>query len=166
MPLQIVAARPQFKERRLRLIHAGRLLTDGTLLHSWLSTLEERQLRANESPSDDLPSQPHIITWLHCSVGPKIDPGAQVEDEPQVCPDACGAVEALTDDTGRLHNCGHCVVSTAWSQLGSQRMTFPTFGGSSIASRRQTISTSSLKTTRTVCRCRVFLGMNLTYLLR
>ncbi|KAF9240263.1 hypothetical protein BU15DRAFT_87731 [Melanogaster broomeanus] len=31
---KIVTARPQLKDRRLRFIHAGRLLTDGTLLHS------------------------------------------------------------------------------------------------------------------------------------
>lgn len=88
IPSQIVAARAQLKERRLRLIHAGRLLTDGTLLHPWLSTLEERQLRAKTSLSNDSSSpsqQPHLITWLHCSVGPKIDPEVEVEDKPQVC---------------------------------------------------------------------------------
>ncbi|KAG9315991.1 hypothetical protein JVU11DRAFT_3649 [Chiua virens] len=83
---KIVTARPQLNDRRLRLIHAGRLLTDGTLLHSWLSTLEERQQRANVSQSNDTPSppQPQIITWLHCSVGPKVEPGTESEDKPQV----------------------------------------------------------------------------------
>jgi len=82
---KIVAARPQLKDRKLRLIHAGRLLTDGTLLHPWLTTLEERQLRANASPSTDgSPQQPHTITWLHCSVGLKIESEAEAEDKPQV----------------------------------------------------------------------------------
>ncbi|KAG8214392.1 hypothetical protein J3R82DRAFT_9385 [Butyriboletus roseoflavus] len=82
---KIVVARPQLQVRRLRLIHAGRLLTDGTLLHSWLSTLEERQLRATAPPSNDTSpsSQPHLITWLHCSVGPRLDPGTEIEEKPQ-----------------------------------------------------------------------------------
>ncbi|KAN0074663.1 DUF2407 C-terminal domain containing protein [Tylopilus felleus] len=86
---KIVTARPQLKDRRLRLIHAGRLLTDGTLMHPWLSTLEDKQPCANTSSSTDTspPSlQPHIITWLHCSVGPQIEPGTETETEekPQV----------------------------------------------------------------------------------
>ncbi|KAF8549221.1 hypothetical protein OG21DRAFT_1500545 [Imleria badia] len=83
---KIVAARPQLKDRRLRLIHAGRLLTDGTLLHSWLSTLEDRQSRATSPSTDTASSSPqsHIITWLHCSVGPKIELGAETEDTQQV----------------------------------------------------------------------------------
>ncbi|KAH9002782.1 hypothetical protein EDB86DRAFT_3063289 [Lactarius hatsudake] len=44
--LKIREARPQLQRRRLRLIHAGRLLTDSTQLASWLGTLEERQQRA------------------------------------------------------------------------------------------------------------------------
>ncbi|KIP02789.1 hypothetical protein PHLGIDRAFT_111665 [Phlebiopsis gigantea 11061_1 CR5-6] len=78
-------ARPALQDRRLRLIHSGRLLTDGTQLYSWLETLEERQRRAtaaNEgvhgSTSGDTPSN----TWLHCSVGPTLEPGE--EDEKKV----------------------------------------------------------------------------------
>ncbi|KAF9222984.1 hypothetical protein BS17DRAFT_707650 [Gyrodon lividus] len=84
---KIVTARPQLKDRRLRLIHAGRLLTDGTLLHSWLTTLEERQQRATPSLSNDtsgLLTQPSTITWLHCSVGPQVEPGTETEEKPQV----------------------------------------------------------------------------------
>ena len=84
-PHQIVTARPQLKDRRLRLIHAGRLLTDGTLLHPWLSTLEDRQLRAKMPDTSSPSPQPHTITWLHCSVGPTIEPGTETEgDPPQV----------------------------------------------------------------------------------
>lgn len=37
--------RPALRDHSLRLIHAGRMLTDGVLLDSWLSALEERQAR-------------------------------------------------------------------------------------------------------------------------
>ncbi|KAH7924545.1 hypothetical protein BV22DRAFT_1112770 [Leucogyrophana mollusca] len=80
----IVNSRHELKDRRLRLIHAGRLLTDGTLLHPWLNALEERQQRAtttNDNP--DAQSQSSVITWLHCSVGPVIEPGADAEEKPQ-----------------------------------------------------------------------------------
>jgi len=79
---KIVTARPQLKDRRLRLIHAGRLLTDGTLLHPWLSTLEGRQLRAKTSDASLSSPRPHIITWLHCSVGPTLEAGTETEDNP------------------------------------------------------------------------------------
>ncbi|KAF8443166.1 DUF2407 C-terminal domain-containing protein [Boletus edulis BED1] len=84
---KITSARPQLQDRRLRLIHAGRLLTDGTLLHSWLSTLEERQSRAKTSPSSDTSSSPpqsHTITWLHCSVGPNMEPGTETDEKAQI----------------------------------------------------------------------------------
>ncbi|KAH7915447.1 DUF2407 C-terminal domain-containing protein [Hygrophoropsis aurantiaca] len=80
----IVNARPELKDRRLRLIHAGRLLTDGTLLFSWLNTLEERQHRAVVvNDNQDTPAQANVITWLHCSVGPVVEAGADTEEKPQ-----------------------------------------------------------------------------------
>ncbi|KAG0700610.1 DUF2407 C-terminal domain-containing protein [Suillus ampliporus] len=78
----IVIGLPQLKDRRLRLIHAGRLLTDGTLLHEWLTTLEERQVRAS-ARSQEISKEDHLVTWLHCSVGPKIEPGDSEEEKPQ-----------------------------------------------------------------------------------
>ncbi|KAL4073331.1 DUF2407 ubiquitin-like domain-containing protein [Scleroderma yunnanense] len=82
---KIILARPQLEDRRLRLIHAGRILADGIRLHSWLTTLEEKQRHSassNEAPSP--PIQPSsTVTWLHCSVGPKIEPGTEVEETPQ-----------------------------------------------------------------------------------
>ncbi|KAG1723036.1 DUF2407 C-terminal domain-containing protein [Suillus paluster] len=79
----IVIGLPQLKDRRLRLIHAGRLLTDGTLLHEWLTTLEERQERAS-ARSQESSKEDHLVTWLHCSVGPQIEPGESEEEKPQV----------------------------------------------------------------------------------
>ncbi|PPR02400.1 hypothetical protein CVT26_011368 [Gymnopilus dilepis] len=89
--------RPELHNRRLRLIHSGRLLTDGTFLYSWLTSLEERQQRAQsenpelnaglgdvspvkssaaEKPADS-PSQ---TTWLHCSIGPVMS-ADEIEDD-------------------------------------------------------------------------------------
>jgi len=73
-------AMPQLEDRRLRLIHSGRLLTDGTLLYSWLTTLEERQRRANSDDSNKLLQASNATTWLHCSVGPKIEEGDEGDD--------------------------------------------------------------------------------------
>ncbi|KAF8198038.1 DUF2407 C-terminal domain-containing protein [Pholiota molesta] len=82
-------ARPELHNRRLRLIHSGRLLTDGTFLFSWLTVLEERQQRANapdaETPSTataapTAPAKASNTTWIHCSVGPAMDP-SELEDD-------------------------------------------------------------------------------------
>ena len=85
--LQIRDARPSLQDRRLRLIHSGRLLTDGTQLYSWLETLEERQRRAaaaNEGDSNSPLGDTALNTWLHCSVGPKLEPGEEEEKKVQV----------------------------------------------------------------------------------
>ncbi|KAH9991249.1 hypothetical protein BJV77DRAFT_1068389 [Russula vinacea] len=100
---KIREARPKLQHRRLRLIHAGRLLADGTHLESWLSTLEERQQRAAAtkakddadpsilSPSAPLPSSAAApgpvpaLPWLHCSVGAQLSDGDEDgEVQPQV----------------------------------------------------------------------------------
>jgi len=75
----IRGARPQLKDRRLRLIHSGRLLTDGTLLYDWINTLEERQRRATSEQKTETPLASNT-TWLHCSVGPKIEEGEESEE--------------------------------------------------------------------------------------
>ncbi|KAF5326372.1 hypothetical protein D9611_000004 [Ephemerocybe angulata] len=72
--------RPELKDRRIRLIHLGRLLTDGTLLYSWLAALEEKQQRASML-SEDGAKPPSATTWIHCSVGPTLDPGEEEETE-------------------------------------------------------------------------------------
>ncbi|KAG6857733.1 hypothetical protein H0H87_004149 [Tephrocybe sp. NHM501043] len=77
--------RPELNDRRLRLIHSGRLLTEGTFLYSWLASLEERQKRAAPDDSNNSSqSQPSsVITWMHCSVGPKLEPGEPEEGTTQ-----------------------------------------------------------------------------------
>ncbi|KAG7090978.1 hypothetical protein E1B28_010045 [Marasmius oreades] len=79
--------RPELKNRRLRLIHSGRLLTDGTFLYSWLKKLDERQKRASASPEEVIggfeesaSSKPQstVASWLHCSVGREVE---QIEEE-------------------------------------------------------------------------------------
>jgi hypothetical protein len=84
--VQIRKARPQLTDRRLRLIHSGRLLTDGTLLYSWITTLEERQRRATSDEANEMQQPSNITTWLHCSVGPKVEHGEESEEtNTQVC---------------------------------------------------------------------------------
>ncbi|KAF9528473.1 DUF2407 C-terminal domain-containing protein [Crepidotus variabilis] len=81
--------RPELFNRRLRLIHSGRLLTDGTFLYSWLSSLEERQKRAHGEESDSNAvktaeaAAKAATTWIHCSVGPVIEPEEAEEGEQQ-----------------------------------------------------------------------------------
>jgi len=96
--VQIRQARPQLQDRRLRLIHSGRLLTAGTFLYSWLESLEERQKRAvsdksrgesagagggGSSRAGDRGTKADTL-WLHCSVGPKIDVGEDDSEEAKV----------------------------------------------------------------------------------
>ncbi|KAI6044920.1 DUF2407 C-terminal domain-containing protein [Pisolithus marmoratus] len=79
---KIAIERPQLCDRRLRLIHAGRLLTDGIRLHPWLTALEEKQHRVTSTTEESMQSS--MITWLHCSVGPVIERGTESEEKPQV----------------------------------------------------------------------------------
>jgi len=76
---KIKTAKPELHNRRLRLIHSGRLLTDGTFIYSWLTSLEEKQRKAvkqNVEFFDEQRATAAIAaaTWLHCSVGPEITP--------------------------------------------------------------------------------------------
>ena len=72
--------RPELQKRRLRLIHSGRLLTDGTFIYSWLASLEDKQRRAVKevTTEEDVPGASRALTWLHCSVGPEL---TQEEEE-------------------------------------------------------------------------------------
>ncbi|THH10064.1 hypothetical protein EW146_g8488 [Bondarzewia mesenterica] len=87
---KIRTARTQLKNRHLRLIHSGRLLTDGTFLYSWFTSLEERQRRATArevsagaatetevAPPSTLSSK---LSWLNCSVGPEFTEGEEEEE--------------------------------------------------------------------------------------
>ncbi|TFK23687.1 hypothetical protein FA15DRAFT_670287 [Coprinopsis marcescibilis] len=78
---KIRTIRPELKDHRLRLIHSGRLLTDGTFVYSWLTSLEERQQRAALANGDGKLSSKASTTWIHCSVGPKFtSSGDEVEE--------------------------------------------------------------------------------------
>ncbi|KAI0260683.1 DUF2407 C-terminal domain-containing protein [Gloeopeniophorella convolvens] len=93
---KIREARPQLQRRRLRLIHSGRLLADGTELALWLSSLEERQRRAAAKDKDKDETDPLLspttttpggfgsVPWLHCSVGAQLSEGEEEgEAQPQ-----------------------------------------------------------------------------------
>jgi len=71
--------RPELQKRRLRLIHSGRLLTDGTFIYPWLTSLEDKQRKAvKEVTTEEIPEASQALTWLHCSVGPEL---TQEEEE-------------------------------------------------------------------------------------
>ncbi len=74
---QIRQARPELRDRRLRLILSGQLLTDGTHLLSHFAPIEERQEKGADDAS---PDRPQNTAWLHCSVGPSLEPGEEEDD--------------------------------------------------------------------------------------
>ncbi|KAG8715473.1 hypothetical protein FRC11_003972 [Ceratobasidium sp. 423] len=89
----IRSLRPSLERRRLRLVHAGRLLTDGTRLVPWLEALEAHSRKSNaknassrspgssptntnfpprrSSSSLQEPDPEPIDVWIHCSIGPE-----------------------------------------------------------------------------------------------
>ncbi|CAE6483014.1 unnamed protein product [Rhizoctonia solani] len=106
----IRSLRPSLERRRLRLVHAGRLLTDGTRLVPWLEALEShsRKSNANNTPvrspvasptSGNFPSRKSVSSiqeqdpepadvWIHCSIGTEGDDidGDDKQQEPQIAP--------------------------------------------------------------------------------
>lgn len=91
MILQIRRNRAHLTQRRLRLIHSGRLLSDGTFVYAWLSTLEERQARSltdksisfgSGSPTTASSTLNNTV-WLHCSVGPVLTESEDDDAVPQ-----------------------------------------------------------------------------------
>ncbi|KAF5345308.1 hypothetical protein D9758_008458 [Tetrapyrgos nigripes] len=73
--------RPKLKDRRLRLIHSGKLLTDGILVFPWLKSLDERQKRAIAESNTGDTSTPSVAAWLHCSVGGKLEDNEEEAEE-------------------------------------------------------------------------------------
>ncbi|KAF9268737.1 hypothetical protein L218DRAFT_977202 [Marasmius fiardii PR-910] len=82
--------RPELKNRRLRLIHSGRLLTDGIFLYSWLKKLDERQKKASallerelDGFEESASSKPQstVTSWLHCSVGREVEQNEEEMDD-------------------------------------------------------------------------------------
>ncbi|KAH9891820.1 DUF2407 ubiquitin-like domain-containing protein [Cubamyces lactineus] len=81
-------ARPDLKNRRLRLIHAGQLLPESTPLYHRIFSSEQR--KRSPSPEGDeiaesVTEQASIpkTTWLHCSVGPQLEDGEADESKVQ-----------------------------------------------------------------------------------
>ena len=72
---QIREVRPELQNRRLRLIHSGRLLSEETLLYAWVISIEERRKRANADEDITGHISKTTTTWIHCSVGQPLEPG-------------------------------------------------------------------------------------------
>ncbi len=83
-------ARPELKDRRLRLIHSGQLLADNNQLYSRILSLEQRRRPTQASSSGDEADEaedqnaPAPPTWLHCSVGPQLQEGEEEDSRMQV----------------------------------------------------------------------------------
>ncbi len=80
--LQIKQERPTLARRRLRLIHAGRLLSDGSYLFQILQPHEQRKSRAIDDKDEGTHGTPTVPfpIWLHCSVGAEMT-GTEAEAE-------------------------------------------------------------------------------------
>jgi hypothetical protein len=150
------------QRRRLRLIHAGRLLPDGTQLVSWLGTHEERQQRATTRGKDDVADPTSLlpaatggasapVPWLHCSVGATISDGEdEGETQTQVrqlpsAPHNDSSTHDLTARRRTAHASHRRRKSSLYAALiasapqASPRMTSSTFEGSSTHAQPRTI---------------------------
>ncbi|KAI0632292.1 DUF2407 ubiquitin-like domain-containing protein [Trametes polyzona] len=80
-------ARPELKDRRLRLIHAGQLLAENTPLYSRVASLEQRRRASGSEDAAEegsaTPTSGGGTTWLHCSVGPQLSEGEEEESKVQ-----------------------------------------------------------------------------------
>jgi hypothetical protein len=72
-------ARPELLNRRLRLIHSGRLLTNDTLLYPLLEG-PQTEIEDNNIASSTNAAKP-ATTWFHCSIGQAITPDDPEEDD-------------------------------------------------------------------------------------
>lgn len=98
---QIRLFRKATRDKSLRIIHSGRLLTDGVLLVAWMRSLEERVKRqagtmgsdvesvlkdvglAEEDSGDSerVPDKGGARIWLHCVVGAKVEDKQDEKEE-------------------------------------------------------------------------------------
>jgi len=62
------------------------LLTDGTFIYSWLTSLEGKQRKAVKevTAEEEIPNASQALTWLHCSVGPELVQEEEEENLSQV----------------------------------------------------------------------------------
>ncbi|KAL1696035.1 hypothetical protein GGG16DRAFT_108709 [Schizophyllum commune] len=82
---KIRTQRPDLRNRRLRLIYAGRLLTNDVFVFQHLAAVDERARRRDAAKQDagGIQHDTHN-TWIHCNVGPEIQPGEEEEGEARV----------------------------------------------------------------------------------
>lgn len=148
---QIRDARPELCNRRLRLIQSGRLLTNGTYLYSWLEALEERQQRAIVTEEDNVqhPAK-SSTTWVHCSVGPAVEPGNDDSDEGKQVLHRRFLSPANINCCKRLCNFSLHEGSIDLRRLGSPRRTLPIFVDNFITNPLRTTSILNLRLKKSV----------------
>ena len=79
---KIRTQRPDLRNRRLRLIYAGRLLTNDVFVFQHLAAVDERARRRDATKHDAAgPQHDTHNTWIHCNVGPEIQPGEEEEGD-------------------------------------------------------------------------------------
>jgi len=81
---RIREARPELLNRRLRLIHSGRLLTDVTLVEPWLNSLGQKRADIKDKvagPVDPVTPAKPATTWFHCSIGQVMAPDDLEKDD-------------------------------------------------------------------------------------
>ena len=79
--------RTELQDRKLRLIHSGRLLADGMPIFTWIESQESRQKKVATSVDDE--AQESSIsatnaTWLHCALGAEMDDNGDNDEGLQV----------------------------------------------------------------------------------
>ena len=85
--IKIREARPSTKQRRLRLIHSGRILADNVVFHAYLANSEDRRRQRTDSKArsggESSSNAGRDLVWLHCAVGAESS-GSEEEAEVQV----------------------------------------------------------------------------------
>ncbi|KIY73774.1 hypothetical protein CYLTODRAFT_416798 [Cylindrobasidium torrendii FP15055 ss-10] len=78
--------REELADRKLRLIHSGRLLADGMPLYTWLANQEDKKkprVTEEEAEKGEAGGNAQSMTWLHCALGGKIETGEDNDEKLQ-----------------------------------------------------------------------------------
>ena len=77
---QIRELRPDLEQRKLRIIHSGRILADSVNLHEYIQSHAERVAQKEGDTKGKGKEKSTSFIWLHCSVGAELKPGEEDDD--------------------------------------------------------------------------------------